>query len=540
MKRTWLAWVVFGAATAGMLAVMAWGSAKILQLASAEDKARTDAALEESVRLALWRMETALAALVVQENSRPYTAYAPSAAGATSPFVRQRFQLDSGGAVVAGKIPRSLADPKVLSAAIPKTWISVQQSELPSAKPVAAPLAQQQLLPNLQTQRNIQEFAARGQLNAQNSQVLVPQLTRLPKPAAQPRAIEVKTGVMAPMWAGDELILARHVQVGSKEFLQGCSLDLVQVRSMLLTGIKDLLPAASLIPERERFDPAEGRTLASLPLRLVPGPMPSPPGEDRSPLLFSLRIAWVSMIVAIIAVGVLLMGAITLSQRRAAFVSAVTHELRTPLTTFRMYTEMLVEGMANDPAKQNQYHQTLHREAGRLMHLVENVLSYARLERGRYGERETVTVGDLIDRMRTRLTEHASLAGMDLALSITPDAAAGRVTTDTAAIERILFNLTDNACKYAREATDRRIHIDLTTLGSMARITVTDHGPGLAAARGLFQPFRKSAGQAARSAPGVGIGLPLSRRLARAAGGELKVVDSTEGACLLLELPLLN
>ena len=82
-----------------------------------------------------------------------------------------------------------------------------------------------------------------------------------------------------------------------------------------------------------------------------------------------------------LAVGFLLMGAISLSQRRAAFISSVTHELRTPLTTFRMYTEMLVEGMASDPAKQSQYHRTLYRESDRLVHLVENVLSYARLVR---------------------------------------------------------------------------------------------------------------------------------------------------------------
>ena len=61
----------------------------------------------------------------------------------------------------------------------------------------------------------------------------------------------------------------------------------------------------------------------------------------------------------------------------------MTHELRTPLTTFRMYAEMLARGMVPDAARRQEYFDTLQREAERLTLLVENVLAYARLERGR-------------------------------------------------------------------------------------------------------------------------------------------------------------
>lgn len=544
MKRVWLAWLLFGIAATIMLAIMAWVSGKALALDEAEKRARQEAAFEESVRLALWRMEAALAPVVVQENSRPYTAYERPSQIAPSPFVKAWFELDSAKTSVRGTVPESISNPASLHASIPKTWISIQQQDGPQpASPVASPQQQTAALRadrGLQVALNTQESAARGQLNTQNAFAVAQQVAPVRPHIAQQPVVEVKTGVMAAVWAGDELILARHVQVGSKAFLQGCSIDLAKTRSTLLASIKDLLPAAGLMAERGAFDPSDGRTLASLPLRLVPGPVPNAWSEDRSPLLFPLRIAWISMTVAIASIGLLLMGAISLSQRRAAFVSAVTHELRTPLTTFRMYTEMLVEGMAPDPAKQSQYHQTLYRESNRLTHLVENVLSYARLERGRYGEKETVTLGDLMDRIGGRLTELAALAEMDLVIKINPDAAACTVTTDTAAIERILFNLTDNACKYARSASDRRIHVDVTTEGRWARITVRDHGPGLNPrnSRRLFQPFRRTAAEAAKSAPGVGIGLPLSRRLARAAGGSLEIIESAEGACLRLELPL--
>jgi signal transduction histidine kinase len=271
----------------------------------------------------------------------------------------------------------------------------------------------------------------------------------------------------------------------------------------------------------------------------VPGRPRAAGVEEHSPILFSLQIAWVSIALAIVSVGLLLKGAISLSQRRAAFVSSVTHELRSPLTTFRMYTEMLVEGMAADPAKQSQYLQTLYRESNRLVHLVENVLSYARLEKGRYGDRETVSIDELVDRTRERLAEHARLAGMQLLVRVESQAGLRLVRVDVSAIERILFNLVDNSCKYAR-STDPRIHLDVSSDDRWTRISVRDHGPGIdrRRTRRLFTPFRKTVAEAAKSAPGIGIGLSLSRRLAKAAGGRLVIVECKDGACLRLEMPL--
>ena len=92
---------------------------------------------------------------------------------------------------------------------------------------------------------------------------------------------------------------------------------------------------------------------------------------------------WGAVLFAVLAAAVLLHGVMTLSERRAAFVSSVTHELRTPLTTFRMYAEMLARGMVPDAERRQEYYETLQSESERLTLLVENVLAYARLERGR-------------------------------------------------------------------------------------------------------------------------------------------------------------
>ena len=125
------------------------------------------------------------------------------------------------------------------------------------------------------------------------------------------------------------------------------------------------------------------------------------------------------------------------------------------------------------------------------------------------------------------------------------------VRADASAVEQVLFNLVDNACKYAVTAADKRIHLEVRASGTLKNgsltrsggilISVRDHGPGIASAdaRRLFRPFSKSAHEAARSAPGVGLGLALSRRIARDLGGNLRIDRSVrDGACFVLSLPL--
>jgi len=244
-------------------------------------------------------------------------------------------------------------------------------------------------------------------------------------------------------------------------------------------------------------------------------------------------------------VGALLVGAVALGERRGAFVSSVTHELRTPLTTFRMYAEMLSEGMVSDERTKRKYLFTLRAEADRLAHLVENVLSYARLERGRDGGRvETVELGSLLDRAQGRFEQRVREAEMEWKREREDPLLRKCVRVDPLAFEQILFNLVDNACKYASGSENRAIELSLRPgrKGKTVVLQVRDHGPGVARVSGVFKLFRKSAQEAANSAPGVGLGLALSRRLARRMGGELRhchaAAAAPPGACFELELPV--
>jgi signal transduction histidine kinase len=349
------------------------------------------------------------------------------------------------------------------------------------------------------------------------------------------------------VWIDDALILTREAWVDGARIVQGVWLDWPTLRQAWLGELGDLFPNATLEPaanaeagERPQDDPLR---FAALPVRLVPGMITLPDLPFWTPLRRSLAAAVACVLIAALAVALLLYGTVALSERRAAFVSAVTHELRTPLTTFRLYSEMLADDMVKDEAQKKTYLETLTGEAGRLSHLVENVLAYAKLERGSAKTRaEHTTIGSLLDRLLPRLKQRASECDMDVVVHATEADRQSKLHIDTAAVEQILFNLVDNACKYAApRAAQPVIHVEAVTGGKFAMLRVRDHGAGIARGeqRRIFHPFHKSADQAAHSAPGVGLGLALCRRLAAALGGEITLDTAwKDGACFVVRLPV--
>jgi signal transduction histidine kinase len=204
---------------------------------------------------------------------------------------------------------------------------------------------------------------------------------------------------------------------------------------------------------------------------------------------------------------------------------------------------MLADGMVADEPQRRSYLQTLRAEADRLGHLVENVLAYSRLERKRAGYAVSdMTIAEATTRTFERLRERARQAGMVLHIDLPNEVSAAKVRTNALALEQILFNLVDNACKYAA-GPDERIELTGQLAPNFSRVTLTvrDHGPGIPAARRgkLFLPFSKSVQEAANSAPGLGLGLAISRRLAVSIGGDLREgVHPDGGAVFVIRLPL--
>jgi signal transduction histidine kinase len=509
--------LLFALALVVLLGGVGWISVTALRLERAEAEARRRAALEESVRLSLWRMDSAVLPILAREAE----------GGPLAERVLLRFRVEPDGSVT------SLSESPEAAARV------VRLAEVLRAAPLAGALPQAQELQRVvadgakspapgaklqdaQTYRNTQEWQARTKSALQASSY-----GKVAGNANDHDAGSAPAGEpLVPVFAGPELILARR----SGAAIEGSWLDWPALEAALLAEVKDLLPEARL--ERAASIDDGERRLAALPVRLVPGEVPLAAGGGAQ-VGTILGVAWSGVLLAAGAVLALLLGALALSERRAAFVSAVTHELRTPLTTLRAYTEMLADGKIQSEEKRGRYLETLHRESVRLGHLVENVLSWARIEKGRGGERrERVELAALLERARERLETRTSEAGMTLELDAGPEGLACQA--DPAAVEQILFNLVDNACKYAAGAADRTIRVACAP-GVVVR--VIDQGPGLPAdARArLFQPFSRSAEKAAGSAPGVGLGLALCRRLARGMGGEL-VLEEGAGTRFALRL----
>jgi len=362
---------------------------------------------------------------------------------------------------------------------------------------------------------------------------------------------DVRYGVMQPLWIDDQLLLVRQVEQSGQTTIQVCWLNWEAIQVALRAEIAALLPNVQFQPLTSDAELKIGTALTTIPVQLVidshsalanlafDQEFSNQASGSGSGIKLALVIAWVGLVFAAIAATGLMLGVIRLSERRAAFVSSVTHELRTPLTTFRMYAEMLAEEMVPEDKRQS-YANTLKTQADRLSHLVENVLQFARLERHPQSlTRETVTLRELFERFDNRLKERAGDAGFELQFQneLSDEV---RLTTQVAAVEQILFNLIDNACKYAHPATRQLIDVLVSRRGGVLEIRVRDYGPGIAQAdrKELFQPFRQSETATANQTGGVGLGLALCRRMAESIGGKLDNEPCTDGAVFVLALPV--
>lgn len=590
MIRSWRIWIAVSACLCLALAGVVWLSAFALRLDRADRQARESAAREENARLALWRLDSDLLPLVARESAVVAEAYGPvspargvldsrrrpmedGTAFLASPLLSRlpehvllHFQLAPDGTVSSPQVVESglresvgatlpAAEVAKLEGRLQELTALLRRADLRRAllerpiqdRRVEARDSRTASLDDLtQVAKNVSEYSARSR-SASQAVRQSPSLS-----GSSPYANDVTPEADAPLppregdamralWVGDTLLLGRLVRLEGVEYIQGCWLDWPGLRTWLLGQIRDLLPSAALEPVRGREAQGDGRMLAALPVRLVPGQAPGGGhgAASSSSLPVVLMVAWSGVLLAGMAVVALLVGVVSLSERRGAFVSAVTHELRTPLTTFRMYTEMLAAGMVPDEGRRREYFDILHREAERLSHLVENVLAYARIERGRAPARlERVPVHAMVERMEERLAQRAAQAGMELCVDVPADVV---VLTDPSAVEQVLFNLVDNASKYAAPAGDRRIHVEVEQRRGWVGLAVRDHGPGVdaATARRLFEPFSKSVQTAAKTAPGVGLGLALCRRLARSMRADLRHERVPEGgARFVLWLPV--
>jgi signal transduction histidine kinase len=231
-------------------------------------------------------------------------------------------------------------------------------------------------------------------------------------------------------------------------------------------------------------------------------------------------------------------GVMALSERRSRFVSSVTHELKTPLTNIRMYIEMLEQGIARDPEREQEYLRILGSESSRLSRLINNVLEFSKFEKKqtRLDLREG-TLEEVIQEVKEVMQEKLRQEGFSLKVEMEE---LPPFKYDREAMIQILINLIDNSMKFGKSMPSREITIKVYPEPDMAKISVSDTGPGIPRhdLKKVFDDFYRVDSDLTRTTGGTGIGLALVNKLVTLMGGSVKADNNHGPGCTItISLP---
>jgi two-component system phosphate regulon sensor histidine kinase PhoR len=260
-----------------------------------------------------------------------------------------------------------------------------------------------------------------------------------------------------------------------------------------------------------------------------------------------LEVTMVSLSAIVIVIGAIAIFFVSEKERRVSalkseFVANVSHELKTPLALVRMFAEMLQSGRVQNDAKRREYLDIIVRESERLSALIENVLDFARLERGRESyEFAEGDVGDAVTRAANVYRYRAEREGKRLVVDI--EAGLPRARIDERAIQLAVVNLVDNALKYAPRGEEIRVRA--VTDADSVRIDVVDDGPGVPEddRERIYDRFVRLTSRTGESqVRGSGIGLALVKRIAESHGGRAWVTarpeaDRSTGSVFSFSIP---
>lgn len=224
-----------------------------------------------------------------------------------------------------------------------------------------------------------------------------------------------------------------------------------------------------------------------------------------------------------------------LVRMRSEFVSRVSHELRTPLAQIRMFAETLLLDRVRSPEERRRSLEIIDRESRRLTNLVENVMRFARGERGE--NRVSPERRDLVPLVREVLDGFTPLGanGLFQLSSSLPDTAVALFDDD--AMRQVLVNLLDNAVKYGPAGQEVGVGVEVRE--GLVRLSVDDQGPGIPVAERdrVWKPFHRVERKGSHVA-GAGIGLAVVHELIGLHHGTCRVEAAAGGgARFILDLP---
>ena len=250
-----------------------------------------------------------------------------------------------------------------------------------------------------------------------------------------------------------------------------------------------------------------------------------------------LGISTIALLFAI--VGPTIGRQLRLARLKTDLTAAVSHELRAPLASVRVLVDGLLGDTEFDPVKTREYLQLIAGEHARLSRVIENFLTFARIERSR--ERFVLVPSDpsaivtaSIDAIRDRTP-----AGCDLRVEMADDLP--QVMADSDALGTALINLLDNALKFT--PADKHILVRAYVDDRSVMFAVRDNGTGIPVReqRRIFRRFYRVDQRLARETAGVGLGLSIVALIVRAHGGQIEVSSQPgAGTTFALRLPAVN
>jgi PAS domain S-box-containing protein len=226
------------------------------------------------------------------------------------------------------------------------------------------------------------------------------------------------------------------------------------------------------------------------------------------------------------------------SKAKSEFMAGMSHELRTPLAAIMGYSDLLeteVVGPLSD--RQKGFMRRIKAGARHLTGIIEEILTFSRLEAGREAiHAERVDLAAIAADALSLVEPQGNQKGLAIRVAL-PEGPVEAVS-DAGKLRQILVNLLGNAVKFTDAG---EVELRVWAEGGMAGFQIRDTGPGIPPEfmERVFEPFTQVDSSSTRQKGGTGLGLPVSRRLARLLGGDLEV-ESAEGrgSRFTLTLPL--
>ncbi|MDB6151363.1 MAG: Signal-transduction histidine kinase senX3 [Chthoniobacter sp.] len=228
---------------------------------------------------------------------------------------------------------------------------------------------------------------------------------------------------------------------------------------------------------------------------------------------------------------------VRLTELKNDLVATVSHELKTPLTSMRALVDTLLESERIEEVTAREYLQLIAQENSRLSRLIDNFLTFSRLDRNKYAFNfHPIAPASVVDQAVTAAGERCRAPGCKLEVRTAPDLPS--IHGDFDALVTALLNLLDNAIKYSGQTR----HITLTTRAShrAVQFSVEDNGIGLSPSqqRKVFRRFYQADERLSRSAEGCGLGLSIVQQIATAHGGIVTVSSELQrGSTFTIEIP---